>query len=220
MKFRKEVYCAVYKGILYNVSDETLKNTLHLSFSGNISKLTDEELLQRYRESGKTDYFGELYNRYLPLLYGVCLKYLRQTEAAQDAVMQLFEELIPKVCKYEIGNFRTWLHSVVRNHCLQLLRQEPKEISLDFTLSVMESEEFPHLYLWEEEQPDEEKLVALNHCLERLPDKQRVSIVHFYMEEMSYADIAEKTGYAVMRVKSYIQNGKRNLSICIEKHLK
>lgn len=183
-----------------------------------ISKRTDEELLSLYKESGKTEYFGELFNRYIPLLYGVCLKYLRDPDKSEDAVMQLFEDLLKKITNYEIKLFRTWIHTVVRNHCLQQLRKENKEITIDFNDVIMESEEIMHLL--SEEVNDEEQLEALNRCLEKLPERQRISIKHFFYEEMSYADIADKTGFSLNNVKSFIQNGKRNLKLCIEKHTK
>lgn len=185
-----------------------------LFFKKHISKLTDEELLQQYAKSGKTEYFGELYNRYIPLLYGLCLKYLGEEARAQDAVMQLFEDLLPKVCNYEIKAFKPWLHRVAKNHCLQILRKESKEIPLDYTIHIVESDEFLHLL--SEEDHSEEQLSALKHCLEKLPEPQRISITQFFMEEMSYADIAEQTGFTLNNVKSYIQNGKRNLKICIK----
>ena len=176
-------------------------------FKRNISKLSDEELLTHYTKSGDTEYFGELYNRYIPLLYGLCLKYLQDEDRAQEAVMQLFEDLLPKTGNYEIKVFKPWLYRVAKNHCLQL--------PLDYTINVMESDEFLHL-LSEEESP-EEQLKALHHCLEKLPEEQRTSITRFFLEEMSYADIVEQTGFTLNNVKSYIQNGKRNLKNCIKK---
>ena len=96
-----------------------------------------------------------------------------------------------------------------------LLRKENKEITLDYTVNVMESDEFLHLL--SEEESSEEQLKALHHCLEKLPEEQRTSITRFFLEEMSYADIVEQTGFTLNNVKSYIQNGKRNLKICIKK---
>lgn len=189
-----------------------------LFFKKNISQHTDDELLQYYVKSGKKEYFGELYNRYIPLLYGVCLKYLRDEPRAQDAVMELFEELLPKVANYEIKTFRTWVYRVVKNHCLQILRRENKEIPLDYTVHIVESDEFLHLLC--EEESEEAQLEALHHCLKKLSKPQRISIRHFFMEEMSYADIVEQTGFTLNNVKSYIQNGKRNLKICIKNQLK
>lgn len=184
-------------------------------FRKNISKWTDEELLKEFNTTGNADYFGELYNRYTPLLYGVCLKYLQDTDKAQDAVMQLFENLLPRISKYEIQVFRIWLHSVVKNHCLQILRKESREITVDLNVNIMESDEILHLF--SEEEIDTEQMEALMRCMEKLPEEQKTSIKKFFMEEMSYADIVEATGYTLSRVKSYIQNGKRNLKICIEK---
>ena len=187
-------------------------------FRRNISKWTDEELLAEFNRSGNSNYFGELYNRYTPLLYGVCLKYLNDTDKAQDAVMQLFENLLPKISNYEIGVFRTWLHSVVKNHCLQILRKENREIVVDFNVDIMESDDILHLF--NDDEADSERMEALKRCMEKLPEEQLVSITRFFMEEMSYADIMESTGYTLSRVKSYIQNGKRNLKICIERQIK
>ena len=186
-----------------------------LFFKRNISKLSDEELLTHYAQSGDTEYFGELYNRYIPLLYGLCLKYLQDEDRAQEAVMQLFEDLLPKLGNYEIKVFKPWLYRVAKNHCLQLLRKENKEIPLDYTINIMESDEFLHLL--SEEESSEDQLKALHHCLEKLPEEQRTSITRFFLEEMSYADIVEQTGFTLNNVKSYIQNGKRNLKICIKK---
>ncbi|MDF9829675.1 sigma-70 family RNA polymerase sigma factor [Parabacteroides sp. PF5-6] len=189
-----------------------------MRFRRNISKLADEELLTEYKRSGDTAYFGELYNRYTPLLYGVCLKYLKDADKAQDAVMQLFEQLLPKISQYEIQVFRTWLHSVVKNHCLQILRKESRQIVVDLRADLVESDEILHLL--EDEEPDSERMEALKCCMAKLPEEQRISITHFFIDEMSYADIVETTGYSLSRVKSYIQNGKRNLKICIEKQMK
>ena len=156
----------------------------------------DDELLRRLRQTGQDSCFGTLYSRYIPLLYGVCLKYLQRQDLAEDAVMALFEELQPKIARYEIREFRTWIYSAAKNHCLQQLRKTKREI--------------PH-------EPDARFMESAKACLEELPEPQRISIRHFFFEEMSYADIAEATGWHLKSVKSYIQNGKRNLKICIEK---
>ena len=176
---------------------------------------TDEELLRLYRNSGKTDYFGKLYDRYIPLVYGLCLKYLQDEDDAQDAVMQLFEELIPKVMKHEIQTFRTWLYTVSRNHCMQILREKERLPQEEIHSEFMESEEF--LYLLDGDDDNSERIQALQNCIGKLPEQQRISISHFFDDDMSYAEIVDATGFSLIKVKSYIQNGKRNLKICIEK---
>jgi RNA polymerase sigma-70 factor (ECF subfamily) len=173
--------------------------------------------LEQYRTTGDTAYFGELYNRYIPMLYGVCLKYLQDADLSQDAVMELFADLLPKIGQYEIRVFRTWIYSAVKNHCLQQLRKDDREIIVDFNLNVVESDDFLHLISGADE--EDTRITALNHCLEQLPEPQRISIVLFFMEEFSYMDIVERKGYQLKSVKSYIQNGKRNLKNCIEKQM-
>ncbi|MDR1809066.1 MAG: RNA polymerase sigma factor [Prevotella sp.] len=175
---------------------------------------TDEKLLSLYRETGNSEYFGCLYNRYVPLIYGLCLKYLQDADKAQDAVMNIFENLYPRISGYEIKTFKTWLYSVVRNHCFHALKENRREITVDFDSSLMESDEV--LTLLDEGGCDGRE-AALERCLEKLPEPQRISIRKFFYEELSYAETSEATGYSLKAVKSYIQNGKRNLRICIEK---
>ncbi|WP_295938539.1 sigma-70 family RNA polymerase sigma factor [uncultured Alistipes sp.] len=173
----------------------------------------DAELLEKYLQTGDTAWFGALYTRYMPLVYGLCLKYLGRAEDAEDAVMQIFEELVQKIDRYQIKVFRTWLWSVARNHCLQKLRREKQSITVDFGDQFMETAAIVHLL---NEGSNEEALSALEKCMEKLPEKQRESIRLFFIEKQSYADIAEATSYNIKGVKSYIQNGKRNLKSCIE----
>ena len=184
-------------------------------FKRKTSNKSDEDLLSLYIQTNLSDYFGELYNRYIPLVYGLCLKYLQNVEEAEDATMELFEILLPKISGYEIKVFRTWIYSVAKNHCLQILRKGEQPVVVDFNAEIMESDPVLHLL---EEKGQEEEIIALNRCLEKLPKPQKISISMFFMEEMSYADIAEQTGYLLKTVKSHIQNGKRNLKICMEKH--
>ncbi|MDR1984818.1 MAG: sigma-70 family RNA polymerase sigma factor [Prevotellaceae bacterium] len=183
----------------------------------NIKNKSDAELLSLFRSSCNSEYLGHLYNRYTHLVYGVCLKYLQNCEDAQDAVMQIFEFLIGKINKYEIGVFRTWIYSVARNHCLQKLRKKNMEILTDFAVDFMDFSDITHLLY---EKDDEKQFVALKQCIEQLPETQRCCIKMFFFDEKSYADIADETKYHLKSVKSYIQNGKRNLKICIENRLK
>jgi RNA polymerase sigma-70 factor (ECF subfamily) len=193
-----------------------LQKNKDLFLSDSISNITDEKLLEEYKKTGNTEYFGQLYHRYIPLIYGLCLKYLGDKEKSEDAVMQLFEDLLDKVVKYDIRIFRTWLHSVAKNHCLQILRQPEKEILLDFNTALMESDSILNLL---DEGEENEKWNVLQECMKRLPEVQQICISRFFLKQMSYVDIVDITGYQLKSVKSYIQNGKRNLKICMEKKL-
>ena len=183
----------------------------------NIQSDTDEELLRAYIHSGEMEYFGILYNRYMPMVYGVCLKYLAIPENAEDAVMQLFEEVSGKVMQHRIENFKNWLYRVAQNHCLQILRQKSAEIPTEWLSQPADTAEFLDLL---SENGDDMQLQALHHCMERLPEEQRYCVQQFFIADKSYAEIAEQKGYERKGVKSYIQNGKRNLKLCIEKTTK
>lgn len=184
--------------------------------SDKISELSDKELLDFYKKNGNSAYFAELYKRYIPLVYGLCLKYLGNIDDAKDGVMDIYEDVSQKINRYEIDNFKTWLYSVSKNYCFGKLRQENKTVLLNIEQAIVENEDNFTL-LDKELTSDEEK--ALNTCLNELNKEQRKSIDLFYFNEKSYADIVEITGYALEKVKSYIQNGKRNLKNCILKIL-
>jgi RNA polymerase sigma-70 factor (ECF subfamily) len=157
---------------------------------------------------------GELYQRYMELVYGVCLKYLKDPEAARDAVMQIFEELVTKLKKYEVENFRAWLHQVTKNYCLMQLRT-PKNIkTVELPTSLMQNEEVVHLNGVLEKEANFKKLEI---CLGTLSEEQRLMIKLFYLEGKSYNEIVKITGQDWNLVRSLIQNGRRNLKICMER---
>jgi len=176
-------------------------------------KSTDEELLSDYRASGNLTVLGNLYERYMPLVYGVCLKYLKDEELAKDAVMGIFEELVDKVKKHEINQFRNWVYVLGRNYCLMQLRSGKKMELVDLD-EVMEFTPFLH----PDDNNREEALKALESCIAGLTSGQKQSIDLFYLKEKCYKEIADITGYTLNEVKSYIQNGKRNLKICLERN--
>ncbi|HRZ98751.1 MAG TPA: sigma-70 family RNA polymerase sigma factor [Paludibacter sp.] len=182
-----------------------------------ISELTNEELLQFYVESGDIAFFGELYRRYIPKIYGLCLKYLGEKEIARDAVMDIFSGLTEKVKQYEINNFNTWLYSVAKNHCLQIIRKDKQTIFIKIEDAFVENEDN---FTLNDKPQSQEEMAALEYCMGTLPEEQQKSIKLFFFEEQSYADIVDITGYTLSKVKSYIQNGKRNLKSCIIKVLK
>jgi RNA polymerase sigma-70 factor (ECF subfamily) len=178
---------------------------------------SDDELLSQFIETSNQELLGQLYSRYIPLVYGLCLKYLQRIEDAKDAVSNIYEELNAKIHNYRIENFRAWLYSVTTNHCLQILRKEKNRFFEEIEIQNMESDDFEHLIDINE---DKEKEDALNYCLDTLSKGQQRCIIYFYFDNFSYADIVDKTGLELNKVKSYIQNGKRNLKICILKKLK
>jgi RNA polymerase sigma-70 factor (ECF subfamily) len=188
-----------------------------VSFLKNISQssLTDLELVAQYKKSGELTALGQLYQRYMDLVYGVCLKYFKDPEPAKDAVMQIFEELVIKLKKHEVDNFRGWLHQVAKNHCLMQLRTPRNLKTVEFKTELVQSEENVHLNGVLEK---EENFKKLEYCLGTLSSDQQTTIRLFYLESKCYNEIVEITGLEWNQVRSFIQNGRRNLKICMDKH--
>lgn len=175
----------------------------------------DQLLLTEYRQSGNLEVLGQLYGRYMHLVYGLCLKYLKDEEKSKDAVMQIFEQLISKLKIHEVSNFKSWLYTLARNYCLMEIRSSGKQDFVPMEDNFMEKDAFVHLDI---DDTRERKLTVMETCIEKLPDEQRDTIKLFYLEQRCYKEVADITGYDLNKVKSYIQNGKRNLKICIEKN--
>jgi len=178
---------------------------------------SDEELLRRFREGGDIGVLGQLYERYMHLVYGVCLKYLEEREQAKDEVMNIFEKMVTAVPGQEILNFKTWLYVVTKNHCLMLLRSRKSEaVHMESMLSdptfFMEKEAVMHPI----ENDEGVDMKRLEECMAKLKDEQKRCIELFYYEGCGYREIAERLGIEEGKVKSFIQNGKRNLRICLE----
>jgi RNA polymerase sigma-70 factor (ECF subfamily) len=183
----------------------------------NDRELSDGELLARFNGGGDLKALGELYSRYMHLVYGVCLKYLRNREESRDAVMNIFEKMASEPGKHSPDNFRAWLYVVTRNHCLMKLRSAAadrskfEEWATDNEI-FMESEAILHPVDREGIETD----TALRECIEKLTGLQKESIELFYFKNKCYREIAERLGADEKKVKSLLQNGKRNLKICLE----
>jgi RNA polymerase sigma-70 factor (ECF subfamily) len=176
--------------------------------------ISDQDLLSQYYERHDNHLLGVLLQRYTMLLLGVCMKYLKDEEAARDAVQQIFLKVINELQRYRVHYFKSWLYMIARNHCLMQLRRH----NVNYTKEINEN-------LAEEEHPlqseaEKEKLLSLIELsLDELNAEQKTCITLFYLDKRSYQQISEQTGFNLMQVKSYIQNGKRNLKLLVEKKL-
>ena len=141
---------------------------------------------------------------------------MNDQEAARDAVMDIYSDLPEKVRNYEIKSFNAWLYSVAKNHCLQTLRKDKQTIFVKIEDAFVENEDF---FTQIDKLQSIEEIAALEYCITTLNMEQKKSIELFFLEEKSYLDIVDITGYELNKVKSYIQNGKRNLKFCIVKFL-
>lgn len=180
----------------------------------NIQSFTDNDLIAKYKKTGNNALVGELYKRYSHLVYGVCLKYLKNEEESKDAVLQIFENLLTDLKKHEIANFKSWLHSVARNHSLMFLRKQQTQLKRvnEYEATYQHEETFSAPFAVHEKEENEIMLTKLEKAMAGLKEEQRVCIELFFLKEKCYNEVADITGYDIKKVKSYIQNGKRNLA--------
>lgn len=175
---------------------------------------SDAELLDRFQQHGERQALAVLFDRYLELIYGLSLQYLKTPTRAEDATLAIYAELQQKLPHHEVKNFKNWLYTFIRNHCLMQLRKEKKMITVNYDPAFMHSDADWHL----DDGPsaEEERQSALDVCLEQLNEQQKVCVQLFYYEGHSYKDIAIMRNEEVGRIRSNIQNGRRNLKNCIE----
>lgn len=175
---------------------------------------TDEDLVRSYQATGEQSELAVLYTRYTELVMGVCLKYLKDREQAKDAVMNIYQELVNKLQAHAVTNFKSWLYSVVKNHCLMELRKQKRTRVVELPSELMQQEDFTRL---DDILDKEKEFQKLHGCIAALNTEQRRAIELFYLEGKCYNEIVETTGLEWNKVRSLVQNGRRNLKICMDK---
>ena len=175
--------------------------------------------MQLYKAGDNNLYLGILLERYSLLLFGVCMKYLKNEEEAKDAVQQVYAKAIIELQKYNVEYLKSWLYMIARNYCLMQLRNKHHTIPAEW--AVNEAADNADPMLTQQITSDNRILLELTgEGLMQLPEPQNKCITLFYLSKKSYQQIAESTGYNMMQVKSHIQNGKRNIKLWVEKQLK
>lgn len=179
--------------------------------------ITDQELLEQFYADHNNEWLGILLQRYTLLLLGVSMKYLKNEEEAKDSVQQIFLKVIQELQKYKVEYFKSWLYMVAKNHCLMKLREKQGKITTEINdrLTTKPGEETDRQALLENEQT----LELMELSLKELNPEQQQCVTLFYLQKKSYQEVSEATGFNMLQVKSYIQNGKRNLKLLIEKKL-
>ena len=176
--------------------------------------ITDNELLEKFYSDHNNQWLGIVLQRYTLLLLGVCMKYLKNEEESKDAVQQIFLKSITELAKYRVIYIKSWLYMVARNHCLMKLRDK------NVFITIEDNTQLPANETDRKELAEKEiTLTLLETSLEELNPEQKTCVTLFYLKKKSYQEIVDTTGYNLLQVKSYIQNGKRNLKILVEKKM-
>lgn len=178
--------------------------------------ISDAELLEHFRADGNPEWMGVLLQRYTLLLLGVCMKYLKDENEARDCVQQIFLKVLTEAPKYKIDYFKSWLYTVAKNHCLMRLRDKGSRSVKELAENHGTHTETDRNELLETETTYE----LLEEAIAELNEEQRKCVTLFYLQRLSYQQITDRTGFSALQVKSYIQNGKRNLKLILERKLK
>ncbi len=176
--------------------------------------ISDTELLNRFYADHDNEWLGILMERYTILLLGVGMKYLKNEEAARDAVQQVFLKAIHELHKYQVDYFKSWIYMIAKNHCLMKLRDKGRfsvEIT-ELTLTTPAEPENKNSYLEKDKTLDN-----LAIAIQQLNREQQQCVTLFYLEKKSYLEISQQSSFSILQVKSHIQNGKRNLRIIMER---
>jgi len=180
--------------------------------------ISDQELLENFYTTQDVEWLGILLPRYTLLLLGVCMKYLKNEEEAKDCVQQIFLKVITELKKYRVEYFKSWLYMVAKNYCLMKIRDSHGKMPVELTERNMTGIEVPTDK--QSRVDDDHAIVFMNEALADLSPEQRQCVTLFYLQKKSYQEISDETKFTMMQVKSYIQNGKRNLKLMIEKKMK
>ncbi len=183
-------------------------------FRKNIKSYTDLELIVLVRKNNQQA-IGELFRRYAALVMGLCMKYLKNQNLAEDMLMDIFEKLPQRIQKYEIQNFKSWLYSLTRNECLMELRKK-KAVTGDIEKELLSQSDLSEEGHQEKVQL-ENQLTELERAIKTLKKDQKDALTHFYLEQRSYNEVSALMGITLNAVKSLIQNGKRNLKLKLER---
>ena len=180
--------------------------------------ISDQELLEQFYADHNNEWLGILLQRYTLLLLGVSMKYLKNEEEAKDSVQQIFLKVIQELQKYKVDYFKSWLYMVAKNHCLVKIRERQGKIMAEISDRITAKPE---------EETDRQALLQNDHTLDlmerslaELNPEQQQCVTLFYLQKKSYQEVSDETGFSMLQVKSYIQNGKRNLRLLVERKLK
>src|SRR4051812_16737802 len=180
--------------------------------ANDLAALSDEELLSRYRESGRTADFDELVRRYERELYRYLVRYLGDAALAEDVFQNTFLQVHLKRELYEQGRpVRPWLYSIATHQAVDALRKAGRHptISLDQRSDAGESEPGALVDLLVSDVPGPlselqgaERRDWVRASVARLPEVLRQTLILAYFQDLKYREIAEVLDIPVGTVKS------------------
>jgi RNA polymerase sigma factor (sigma-70 family) len=183
------------------------------------SGLKDEELISKYRFSHDNSYLGELFLRYVPYVFGVSLGTLKNQREAEELTLTVYNKISSDLKRIEVKNFSTWLHQLVKNLCsIEVKKKSAGEGESKNILIEELTHDDEGMYINASENSKSEKIDtnSLRLAINTLNENQKICIDLFYIQNKSYQEVADSTGFSINQVKTNIQNGKRLLKTYLE----
>lgn len=186
-------------------------NVLHALLTGNaVSSMSDEEIVQEYLLTQKGYLFDVLYKRYSGKIFGKCISLLKNEEAAEDAVQEIFMKILFNLDKFSgKSKFSTWIYSITYNFCIDTIRRNKKNISrsVDDIENYDVPDDIDDSFLLEM------SIERLKVILDKIPVDDRSILLMKYQDEMSIREIGfvlEKSESAIkMKIKRAKQKFKK-----------
>lgn len=172
---------------------------------------SDDELMDRCR-AGDCRAMDALVSRYYRRVYAFCYRILHQREAAEDAAQETLLRAYRYAHRYRSdGRFSTWLFAIAANLCRTELSKRSRR-------SECAWEELGEMQAPGSVEKSAMRLVEgheVRRALERLSPDQRMAVVLFYYEGMSYQDIADVCGCALGTVKSRMHHALAKMRVLL-----
>jgi RNA polymerase sigma-70 factor (ECF subfamily) len=181
------------------------------------SKLSDEELIKKFRFSHDNSYLGELFLRYTPYVFGVAVKHLQNQKDAEDLTLTTYNKISSDLKRIEVLDFKKWLYKLIVDQCN--IEKKKKSASNEESKMILIEEltkEEDNLFINTDAKNTTLDTNSLRLAIDTLNESQKMCIDLFYIQNKSYQEVSEITGYSLNQVKTNIQNGKRLLKTYIE----
>jgi RNA polymerase sigma factor (sigma-70 family) len=183
--------------------------------SRDIKKLTDEDLVEKIVQTGNTDLFGELYDRYSDKVYRKIISMLKNKEESRDLSHDILIKTFLSLSKYEQkAKFSTWLYMITYNGCIDYIRKKKRIVSEEYIDKEEKYNEF------DEEEGLEIDLVRLEELLELIPVEDKTILLMFYQDEMSIKELQDYFEVGESAVKMRLLRARNKLKSMYEQKYK
>jgi RNA polymerase sigma-70 factor (ECF subfamily) len=167
------------------------------------------------RDAGSMPAFEVLYQSTSSKLFGVALRILRREDWAEEVLQECYVSIWKHSADYQLqlSAPMTWMTSIVRNRCLDVLRRPNFEDPTDddAVFETFETDEPGPLSLLEQST----EAAAIARCLGGLDDKQQQAIRMAFFEGLTHIELAEKLGQPLGTVKTWVRRGLMKLKDCL-----